>query len=154
MDELNAEIKEETIDLEELVLRSEQNDIDSYTEKIEENNDRRKPLQCSNCDAKFNQRTSLKHHVETVHEESLKQKGTKPICTLCNKALATNSSLRTHTKSVHEGKRPYKCNKCEQMFVNSTVLKRHIRGIHEGEKPFRCDIETDNENLRHAQMCK
>ena len=34
MDELNVEIKEETIDLEELVLRSEQNDIDSNTEKI------------------------------------------------------------------------------------------------------------------------
>ena len=31
MDELNVEINEETIDLEELVLRSEQNDIDSNT---------------------------------------------------------------------------------------------------------------------------
>ena len=37
MDELNVEIKEETIDLEELVLRSEQNDIDSNTEKNERN---------------------------------------------------------------------------------------------------------------------
>ena len=154
MDELTVEIREETIELEEMVLRPAQNDISSDTEKNEENYDKGKPLHCSKCDTKFTQKTSLKRHVETVHEESLKQKGTKPICTLCNKALATNSSLRTHTKSVHEGKRPYKCNKCEQMFVNSTVLKRHIRGIHEGEKPFRCDIETDNENLRHAQMCK
>ena len=129
MDELKVEIKEETIELEELVLRSAQDDIDSNTEKCDEINDGGKPLHCSNCDAKFTQRTSLKRHVETVHEESLKQKGTKPICTLCNKAFTTNSSLRTHTKSVHEGKRPYKCNKCEQRFVSATVLKRHVRGI-------------------------
>jgi hypothetical protein len=44
MDELQVEIKEETIELEELVLSPAQNDIDSNTEKIEENNDGGKPL--------------------------------------------------------------------------------------------------------------
>ena len=105
MDELKVEIKEETIELEESVLRPAQNDIlDSNTEKNEEKNDKGKPLQCSKCDAKFTQRTSLTRHVKTVHEENLKHKGTKPICTLCNKAFTTNNSLKTHTNQFMRGK--------------------------------------------------
>ena len=67
MDELKVEIKEEINELEELVLRPAQNNIDSNTEKIEENNDGGKPLQCSNCDANFAQKAPLIDHVESVH---------------------------------------------------------------------------------------
>ena len=71
---------------------------------------------------------------------TFEQKNTKYICTLCNKAFVTKSSLKTHIESVHEGKRPHKCNKCELRLVKISHLNSHLESVHEKNKPFKCEI--------------
>ena len=71
---------------------------------------------------------------------TLKQKGEKPICTLCTKVFARNQTLKIHMESVHEGKKPFKCDTCGQKFAGKSSVKRHNEVVHEGKKCFQCSI--------------
>ena len=69
---------------------------------------------------------------------TLKQKGTKPICTLCTKTFARKQVLKIHMESVHEGKKTFECDICGQKFAGKSSVKRHIEVVHEGKKRFQC----------------
>jgi uncharacterized Zn-finger protein len=85
-------------------------------------------VQCKLCDAKF-KRTSLKRHVETIHE------GKKYECHICNEDFTSKPSLKLHVSSIHEEK-TFECTVCSASFTQRGNLKRHIVSIHEGERPF------------------
>ena len=93
-----------------------------------------KNYQCLLCDARYYERRSLKHHIQSVHE------GKSHECTICNISLTTNRGLKKHIESVHEGKRPFRCDICDGRFSTKAGLKIHIKLVHESNKP------TDDKN--------
>ena len=107
-------IKEETLDLEDLVLPSQ--DSEATKSKVKEEHEKsplennhsnkkigeaKKPFQCQSCDKRFSQATSLKTHIASVHE------GKKRcfLCEICNNQFTQKCNLDAHVISVHEGKK-------------------------------------------------
>ena len=73
-------------------------------------------MQMEFCNSTFTQKSSLKTHIASVHEEK------KPFkCELCNYMCSRKSFLKTHSASVHEEKN-----------VSSTKseLNRHFASAH------------------------
>ena len=54
-------------------------------------------------------------------------------CKICDKNLASKSSLYSHVKSIHEGIRPI-CNICGKNYSRNSELKIHIKSIHSNKK--------------------
>ena len=91
--------------------------------------------QCQVCDKLFTQKSSLNHHIKSVHQ------GEKPCpcpCAECGKYFSTRRILNRHIKSVHQGEKPHVCPVCEKGFSQTGTLHGHIRAVHRGEKPYTC----------------
>ena len=70
--------------------------------------------------------SSLKKHIETVHE------GIKPFkCKTCDYETAHKPHLKKHVESVHEGFKPFKCTICEYRAGHKSALKTHTKSVHE-----------------------
>ncbi|XP_041829656.1 oocyte zinc finger protein XlCOF6-like isoform X2 [Melanotaenia boesemani] len=88
--------------------------------------------QCSFCEKRFQNPSSLKSHV-MVHT------GEKPFgCNLCGKSFNLKSSLKKHMR-IHTGEKPFFCEVCGQGFTRKLYVEKHMR-VHTGEKPFTCDV--------------
>ena len=73
-------------------------------------------FKCSNCNASFDWKSSLKRHVRTVHEKN------RPFqCNVCDKKFHTNVQLKIHNESNH----PFKCKVCSKKFIAKLHLKTH-----------------------------
>ena len=96
---------------------------------LSENVLERKMYQCELCDYQCIRPSSLKTHVEVVHEGKSKPKQT---CVHCGKDYADQKCLAHHIKVVHEGAR-VKCNYCVKTYTNVGTLKDHVNAIHKGE---------------------
>ena len=156
-EENSVKIKEETIDLDELIIpyydtepveaniKKELNEEgkeglkskDSSTKSLIEI---QKPFQCELCLIRFKQETSLNCHIASVHE------GKKPFlqCEYCNMKFTSKRftdqkwSLMRHIASVHDGKKRFECDICNKQYTNKVGLEAHISTDHVGEKPFQC----------------
>ena len=80
-------------------------------------------------------KSDMKKHIESVHEEK-----NKHICNICNKGFAEKAKLIAHNASFHEGKKPHSCPTCEASFDYSASLKKHIATVHDGQKQHSCYI--------------
>ena len=59
-----------------------------------------KPFLCDICHLQYNTRSSLKYHIDDVHE------GKKPFsCAICTSAFPRKGILKRHIEMAHEGER-------------------------------------------------
>ena len=134
---------------------------------------------CTMCSARFSEKLSLNHHIETIHDikkyncsicnESFSKKGMvrkhlesdhkgeKPLqCTICDSGFLFNHELKKHYSSVHAGKK-LKCSICTKSFAVPQQLKRHFESVHEGMKRFMCCTcgkgFYDNKDLQKHVLC-
>ena len=134
---------------------------------------------CTMCSARFSEKLSLNHHIETIHDikkyncsickESFSKKGMvrkhlesdhkgeKPFqCTICDSGFLFNLELKNHYSLVHEGKK-LKCSVCTKSFAVPQQLKRHFESVHEGIKRFMCCTcgkgFYDNKDLQKHVLC-
>ena len=100
-------------------------------------------LICPLCQRGFPQKSSLKRHVQKVHEEGSKIAGGNPgpvtpyKCMDCGKCYKSQSGLTIHSKTKHQNTQ-YKCNICNKSFSRSSNVARHIDTIHNMAKFYPC----------------
>ena len=94
----------------------------------------------------FTQKTSLKHHISSVHE------GNKPFqCNICLAKFVGVINLKKHSR-IHAGNKPCQCPLCDASFIRNCYLTRHIEVNHAGEKPFPClKCEESFTSVRHLK---
>ena len=81
-------------------------------------------VRCKVC-SKILKRTSIKTHMETVHEGVRRY-----FCELCGKSYTSITNLKDHKMTQHEKKWEYKCSKCEKSYNTKRTLKQHFDAIH------------------------
>ena len=85
--------------------------------------EKQRPFKCANCDKSFFVKSSLKAHVEQVHEgkkrvrpKMAKVESTEIFkCLQCDKQFQTKPGLNTHIDIVHihMGKKRFECTDCD-----------------------------------------
>lgn len=128
-----------------------------------------KRLECLLCNKLYKTETSLRHHIDTIHDPNARKYkceicGTgffreaalqnhhenqhldmkKFICAICNTGLKSKIALERHMFQ-HTGKRPFKCSwdGCKKTFTTTANRDEHYRS-HTGEKRFQCPVEGCN----------
>ena len=122
--------------------------------------------ECEICNATFTKTSSLKSHIEAVHEGKKRYQ-----CHLCEFATARNFALTSHFAKYHpdyyekirkfeskdcetekeakekrsqlldtDAKSVFKCELCDQTFKRKRSIKKHIQAIHDQIKPYQCHI--------------
>ena len=113
---------------------TEGQDIDCSNKKYKEG-----LISCSICQVSFSIKSSLKRHIEAVHEGTKAHK-----CSICDYTSSYKDKLKRHIEAVHGGKKPHKCSICDFNTSYKHVLKKHIEAVHEEKKPHKCSICDSN----------
>lgn len=92
-----------------------------------------RPFVCEQCSRSFVRKSDMTKHMRT-HDHN-----TGHICTVCDKKLSNEFSLRRHEKKVHENRKKYNCYECEKQFLSRDALEEHTRKLHTKEKPYKCE---------------
>ena len=106
-------------------------------------------LKCDLCnwEGKGN-RLKLSRHKKSAHQE-MKENTKVHQCDLCEKAYSRKEHLQKHKEKTHFGVR-YQCHMCQHKSTTSTSLKIHIKSIHDQVKSLcpHCDHKAhDNSSL-------
>lgn len=88
---------------------------------------------CDECGKTFVKNSSLKEHIQTIHEDNLPF-----ICDLCGYTNRKLVNLSNHMKSKHM-QLEHVCLICGQAFVAKGVLKNHLL-LHSYDKKFECKL--------------
>lgn len=134
-----------------------------------------KKFECLICYKMYSSDTSLRTHVETIHDPSARKFPCKLcdqaffrecalqahheqvhlnlknfVCSFCGVRLKSKAALKRHTYR-HTGERPIKClwRGCQKTFSCSSNRDEHLRS-HTGEKPFHCTIDGCNSRFSYA----
>ena len=119
------------------VQKGETKQIDIGTENVKPKGkapNRKIRFRCDfpNCDKSFKGKSSLKIHVQSVHE------GISYKCDVCYKSFAQKGNLKIH-KFVHKIQKAkfvhkFKCQylNCNESFANLSGLSSHFKSVHEG----------------------
>ena len=90
-------------------------------------------FKCDHCDKIFDNKTTLKIHVQKHSQEK------NYLCALCPKRFKSRDSLRFH-KRRHDGEENFGCKYCERKYVSSSALRGHVLAKHEiSTEVFTCD---------------
>ena len=84
------------------------------------------PFKCEVCIKSFHSKKANDYHDSVKHSSvdmSVK-------CSICEKVLASEISLKAHIKYVHSEKRLHSCNRCESKFKHKKDLTNHSLYIH------------------------
>ena len=90
---------------------------------------------CTMCSARFSEKLSLNHHIETIHDIK------KYNCSICNESFSKKGMVRKHLESDHKGEKPFQCTICDSGFLFNLELKNHYSLVHEGKK-LKCSVCT------------
>ncbi|XP_048346896.1 zinc finger protein 135-like [Sphaerodactylus townsendi] len=106
---------------------------------------------CPHCGNGFNRKSSLKRHVETIHD------GTKLFeWPPRRKNVLEKSNSETHVrkrlKTSHSGKEPYECPECGESFQTSASFTKHRR-THTNEIRFQCPA-CDRSYIKQRYLVK
>ena len=101
------------------------------------------PYQCQICKQFYRCNSTLRTHVQEIHEKLNAEKDTKIVnkrnrqCQICQKIMTSNF-LKKHISAVHEKLKPYQCQICYQFYKYKSTLRTHVQEIHKkliAEKP-------------------
>ena len=101
-----------------------------------------RPLKCTECNQRFNDKLGLSTHSEAKHDKSK----IFP-CDLCHKHFAAARLLYQHRREIHElgEKRKAKCDICGFISKGTPNLKKHIRTAHtDHSKKYQCAVCSRN----------
>lgn len=124
---------------------------------VETNNDDKPTFTCSICETAFEDRQTIKDHVNIVHKDVKRRS-----CPHCGRTFTQTGDLTRHVR-IHTGIRPFKCpfDGCEYAFISSGDLHKHVRRhnqmINPIPKPHVCDkcgkdFERGYDLKRHSSM--
>ena len=86
---------------------------------------------CEQCSYQGNQRSSLRTHIRSVHENWWHY------CDQCAYKANQMTHLKMHKQTKHEGV-IYSCDQCDHKVPSKYRLKFHVESVHDGIK-FNCD---------------
>ena len=89
---------------------------------------------CDQCQKSFAQGSTLKRHINFVHEKLKKYK-----CEQCSKPFSLRQTLKFHVDVVHEKLKKFKCDQCPRSFGHMGNLKSHLDCVHRQLKKFKCN---------------
>ena len=89
----------------------------------------REEFLCKICGMSFTQKSSLKKHIATIHENK------RYPCIDCDKIFTQSSGLHRHVRLFHKGEKEdirkgSTCSKCKTYFKSELKLKQHISCAH------------------------
>ncbi|KAI5951889.1 PZF1 [Candida jiufengensis] len=94
-----------------------------------------KSFKCTHegCEESFYKHQSLRHHIQSVHEQSL-------TCSICNKVFARPSKLSAHKLKFHGESPAYQCDStgCFKNFKTWSALQFHLKQEHPKLKCLVC----------------
>ena len=110
-----------------------------------------KPFKCEECDLCFGKNSSLKTHIEIVHEGIIAEK--KPdvnnnirlekiySCKICDKIFKRKSHVKEHINLKHFLTKRYFCEfkNCDYSCLCKSSIDDHMNGKHLKLKPFKCE---------------
>uniref|UniRef100_A0ABD2XJN3 C2H2-type domain-containing protein n=1 Tax=Trichogramma kaykai TaxID=54128 RepID=A0ABD2XJN3_9HYME len=89
---------------------------------------------CDTCGKTFKHESSLKYHIDFVHQNIKHHK-----CDRCPKEFSSKGGLNFHMSMVHDGI-TYTCDLCKRIFSHKGNLRVHINTLHmNNRKLFKCD---------------
>ncbi|KAK3932839.1 Zinc finger protein Xfin [Frankliniella fusca] len=97
-----------------------------------------RPLQCSQCPARFKSYSLLRRHLIRSHEEVLMHG-----CTDCLQMFTSLFELQEHRRTAHINgcgdllKKSFDCTECPETFERRSDWLRHFR-THRGSRPYKC----------------
>jgi uncharacterized Zn-finger protein len=86
--------------------------------------EKKKTFSCSDCTKCFGHKSSLKTHIEIVHEKKTYN------CSQCGKSLRSAYNLSVHIQTVHEKQKKFICEFCTKAFGRKLDLKVHVGRLH------------------------
>lgn len=89
---------------------------------------KRKAFECTVCSSTFLHVSSLKKHLQSIHDTNRQSK----TCKICNKSILT--SLKRHMETHDENRKTFQCLRCDQTFLHLSTLKTHLQQIHDAKK--------------------
>ncbi|XP_056298272.1 gastrula zinc finger protein xFG20-1-like isoform X2 [Pseudoliparis swirei] len=92
--------------------------------------ERRVPLSCGECDATFPNNYLLVTHMRMHRGKKLFT------CGICGQKRQFSSHLEIHMRT-HTGEKPYSCSVCGKRFSQRGIMSQHM-AVHSGVKPFSC----------------
>ncbi|XP_076097368.1 uncharacterized protein LOC143067753 [Mytilus galloprovincialis] len=107
------------------------------------------PFACHLCAAKFKWSTTLKQHIEEIHEGKM-----KAVCKHCGKKFPRQNLLNRHMRihGVDQSKRLC-CKHCGRGFWYEHNLQRHVKIIHgPHEENFHCSYCGKGFNMKSAMV--
>ena len=108
---------------------------------------------CAECGFVGISKSSLKQHVEYVHDNLKRYK-----CVDCQLEFYHESALKEHVKSVHDKVKDFVCKICNQKFSRVSHLNQHMKEVHDKSKPYSCPqcnytCSTAAKLKRHSKTC-
>ena len=95
----------------------------------------KKPHQCEVCPSAALQKSTLKRHIDAVHEKLKPHQ-----CEECSYASAHKRELQAHIEKHHQGIKRFKCDSCSYAAVSKSHILRHERDVHLKIKSFECSL--------------
>ncbi|KAK3583691.1 hypothetical protein CHS0354_021440 [Potamilus streckersoni] len=109
---------------------------------------------CHLCPAKFKWSSTLKQHIEEIHEGKMHAE-----CKICGKKFFRPAQLKRHERihGLDESKRLF-CTQCTKSFLFECNLQRHMQVVHEPQtEKFHCSycgkgFHQKNSMIAHVQL--
>ncbi|CAG0881228.1 unnamed protein product [Cyprideis torosa] len=95
---------------------------------------RPKAVNCSQCDKTFSSASTLRLHVQGVHQEARRYS-----CEICGLTFKYPAQIGRHRTSFHGTELRYKCHICGKGFKSWSNRYAHVL-IHSDLKPFECTV--------------
>lgn len=103
---------------------------------------------CGNCGKVLSTKSTLKYHIESVHENLRSH-----VCNICSKSFSRKAGLTLHQKTVHEGVKEHQCDVCKIFVSQACYLKKHKRMMHpeDGRRiKYSCETCPQTFSTEHA----